>query len=357
MLRHDIFYWKCDSNISFENKRTLFFEDKYDKPGAREAFREIAGSFLGHAPESLRELRAAGNHLTYEISDSGKTWLLRADDGIGDDDYLFAESAVMNLLNERGMPVPRVYETDISKKKYPFRWQIMEFVRYPNLNKFYKAGTLDASAIAEQSGKFLAELHSVRLDGFGFLNTDTLQKDGSFEGIDCSCADYFNKRLESHLAYLEEHSPFSADYINRIREIFEREIQSLSAVEKGSLLHRDYAYWNILGTENELKYVIDWDDCVVGDPADDFGIINCFLGRPLLELCLKSYSSVHRVDEDFLRRIHLHTLRNMLWKYMIRDCMGYFERGNDFFLTGAGNMSLHDYTLLKMTASLEALEK
>lgn len=56
--------------------------------------------------------------------------------------FLFAESAVMNLLNKLGMPVPRVYETDVSKKKYPFMWQIMEFVRYPNLNKFHKAGTL-----------------------------------------------------------------------------------------------------------------------------------------------------------------------------------------------------------------------
>jgi aminoglycoside phosphotransferase (APT) family kinase protein len=174
-------------------------------------------------------------------------------------------------------------------------------------------------------------------------------------GLDPSAAAYFNKRLNDHISYLMEHDLLDARQEERIRTAFSKAVPLLDSV-KGSLLHRDYAYWNILGTPDTIERVIDWDDSVSGDPADDFGIVNCFLPPELLEQILKSYTEIREIDDSFRIRIHMHTVRNMLWKAMIRHYMGYFDMGRDFFLTGPGGMPLKEYTLYKINTELTTLE-
>ena len=158
------------------------------------------------------------------------------------------------------------------------------------------------------------------------------------------------------MEYLSRHNLLTDEQINRINIAFAKALPALDNI-KGSLLHRDYAYWNILGSSDRIEGIIDWDDCVSGDPADDFGIVNCFLAEPLVERMLKSYFENTQYDETFSMRIHLHTVRNMLWKTVIRDYMGYFDRGQGFFLTPANGRSLRDYTLYKLSSELEKLEK
>ena len=354
-MRTDIFYWKCDSPIPVEQKKNQFFHDKYT-PETYEFTSQAVYDFLGHVPEQFEIMKSDGNHLTATFSDGTGKFLFRADEGHAvEDDYILAESAVMNLLNKEGLSVPPVYHTDISMSKYPFRFQIMALVPYPCLNKFAKAGTLDEMKIAEQSGKFLAGVHNLHYPGYGFINTELLAKENKLRGLDNSAAEYFNKRLEDHISYLTSNGLIGATKEERIRNAFAKAMPLLDNVQS-SLLHRDYAYWNILGTENSIEQVIDWDDTVSGDPADDFGIVNCFLSAELLEQMLKSYSGIRKIDDSFKVRIHLHTVRNMLWKTMIRHYMGYFDKGKDFFLSGGNGMSLKEYTLFKIDTELETLE-
>ncbi|OQA82601.1 MAG: Phosphotransferase enzyme family protein [Lentisphaerae bacterium ADurb.Bin242] len=354
-MRNNVFYWKCDSPIPSQEKIAHFFNNKYT-PEVREAVGGALHDFLGHSPESLVILKSDGNHLVAKFSDKGTDYFFRADEGrVTDDVYLLAESTVMNLLNKQGLPVPPVYHTDITLKRYPFRFQIMEFIRFPCLNKFAKENTLDEKTIASQSGHFLAQIHAMHFPGFGFFDTDKLSADGTMKGLDASAGDYFRKCLDKHLAYLTVHELLLPEKELRIITAFDKAVPLLNSV-KGSLLHRDYAYWNILGTENEIKRVIDWDDSVSGDPADDFGIISCFLSDELVNIILKSYTEHTGVDDSFRTRIHLHCLRNMLWKTVIRHSLGYFDKGKEFFLSMNNGTSLRDYTLRKIDIELEKLE-
>lgn len=354
-MRSDIFYWKCDSPLPLEAKKRTYFQEKYDSPEWNVAARRIAEHFSGGSPEAFQPLRADGNHLTYRFRASGKACLLRIDPGEIEDDYMLAESTVMRFLHERGLPVPNVMETDISLREFPFRWQIMEFVQHPALNTFAKAGTLQKLPIARQSGTFLAQLHSFRFPGFGFLNTDELQKSGDLRGLDESCIDYFRKRLEVHLEYLLHHGFLSESESGTVNALFDHAGELLTFGE-GSLLHRDFTFWNMLGTESNLAAVIDWDDCVIGDPMDDLGIVNCFQNREFMEELIASYSKITPIGKPERIRIFLHTLRNMLWKTMIRDYMGYFDKGKDFFLATAGE-SLRETTVRKLKSAIRELEE
>ncbi len=354
-MRSDIFYWKCDSGLSPEAKKRIYFQEKYDSPEWNASAYRIAEHFSGGTPESFQPLRADGNHLTYRFSASGKWYLLRLDPGGVEDDYMLAESTVMRLLHARGFPVPNVMETDISLREFPFRWQIMEFVNHPCLNTFAKDGTLEMLPIARQSGTFLAKLHMLRFPGFGFLNTDELQASGNLQGLDETCIDYFRKRLDIHLEYLFRHGFLSKSEYDTVNTLFSR-AEALLKFGRGSLLHRDFTFWNMLGTKSEVAAVIDWDDCVIGDPMDDLGIVNCFQDREFMKELIASYSEITPIGNQEQIRISLHTLRNMLWKTMIRDYMGYFEKGNDFFLATAGE-SLRETTVRRLKSAIRELEE
>lgn len=349
-MRGNIFYWKCDNPLPAQEQKHLYLQSKYD--GAMEqTAREILTEFFGSAPDALKVLGAEGNHFIYLGEKAGRKILLRTDDGRTPDDYLAVESRVMELVRRNGVPAPEVYRTDVSLSRFPVRFQLMEFVAFPSLAALDKAGTLNRAVIARECGATLARLHAIRMNGYGFFRTGP---DGELCGLDQSPAAYFNKRLDEHLTYLETRRLADTE---RARALLRRGLPLLDGVP-GVLLHRDFAFWNLLGTPEKIVAVIDWDDAVSGDPADDFGILNCFHEKEFMETALAAYGEIRPTGESFRARVALHTLRNMLWKTVIRHRLGYFGQGEDFFLSrNELGISMKEYTLRKLSGTMDELER
>jgi aminoglycoside phosphotransferase (APT) family kinase protein len=354
MSRERAFYWKCDCDLSHEEKRRSYFADKYDGRTIAAA-RAAAEAFAGSDAIDFAHLAVDGNHFAYRFRHDGKDYFLRTDNGLGDDDYMLAESAVLGRLNSHDLPVPNVYRTDVGREQHPFRYQILDFFESPPLLRHFRDGTLDLDAIAVQSGCFLAELHAHRFPGFGFIDTRVLGATGEIRGLDTSWADYFHKCLDRHLGYLRDHALLSARDLERVEARLARHEACLE-LSGGVLLHRDFALWNILGGRDRIETVIDWDDVVIGDPADDIAIVNCFHEPAYMERLLSAYGETHAVDEPFMRRVSLYTLRNMLWKIKIRHEMGYFDKDDSFFLSrNSRGITLREYSMLKVEQCLEEL--
>lgn len=243
-MRNQVFYWKCDCPGSSKSKKSTYFADKHTSESNAIA-KKIVIDFLGQTPEQFKCLKIEGNHFAYIFSDKNKKFLLRTDDGSTDDDYMAAESAIMTLLRKKRLPVPELFATNTETTQYPVRYQIMEFIEYPTLLSLSQDNQLNSAKIANDFGSFLAELHNLKFPGFGFIDTKKLKADGRLEGRDDSWQKYFNKCLLKHLDYLEEHKLLSEKNINRIEEIFTQQADFLK-IKQGSLLHRDFAFWNIL---------------------------------------------------------------------------------------------------------------
>lgn len=356
-MREDCFYWKCDCDISTEDKKRLYLSSKYDDPGIPDAARKLAEEFFGCRPDIFRPFGGDGNHYAFLSRYKERKIFIRTDDGLQDDDYMLAETALMSLASQAGVPVPQVWRVDVSRQKFPFRYQVMEQIEYPSLNRWNESGELDKMSIAVESGRVLAKLHKVELPGYGFINTGHLAATGKLRGLDRALPDYFVKRLDRHLGYLEKNRVLDADCLELIRIVIDKGLAMLNAVP-GRLVHRDFAFWNILGTTQHIVSVIDWDDAVSGDPADDFGIMACFHEADFIDAALAEYSKTHVVDGCFLTRIQLHLLRNMLWKTVIRHRLGYFDQGEGFFLNKNDlGMPMFEYTLYKINGALKRLEK
>jgi hypothetical protein len=128
-------------------------------------------------------------------------------------------------------------------------------------------------------------------------------------------------------------------------------------LEAGCLVHKDLALWNVLGTEKTITAVIDWDDCVGGDPMDDLSLLACFHDGEFLRRAFAGYAAVRAWPRDHVARFWLHLLRNMIFKAVIRVGAGYFAHDSKFFLVGAGGSgaTLRETTLNRLGAALDGL--
>ncbi len=356
-MRNDIYYWKCDSPHTAQEKRESFFKEKYDRADLGDVVKNACRGVFGETPQEVVPLRADGNHIAFIITHAGRKYFFRADDGCGDDDYMLAESRLMQLASEHGVPVPRVYHTDVSRTVCQFRFQIMDCCAEPCLNAHHKKQSLDLAAVGKQLGAYLHRLHTVRIDGFGFIDTERLGRTGQVRGLDQSYPDYFNKRLDDHLGYLRQHELLARDDADEVARLFQRHAARLQLAE-GALVHRDMALWNVLGTPDRITAIIDWDDAVSGDPADDLGILRCFYDDDFMEPVMRGYWEDEAPSYDFLCRVELHTLRNMLWKTMLRHSLGYFDKGGEFFLNIPGaRQSLREVTMERLMNALVTVRK
>lgn len=354
--RQDIYYWKCDRQAAFHG--TAQGAARATQPETVARVRTLLTRHLGQAPTVLRDGGGQGNHATWVAEVTGRRYFVRIEDGPEQDDYMTVESEVMARVRALGVPTPRLFATDATRREVPFAWQIMELVAEPDLNRTFKAGTLDTDQVAEQLGRLIATWQAAPVEGFGPFDVDRLRTDRTLRGLHSSYAGYFFTRLDAHLAFLVDREFLEPDRADEIRTEIESH-RALLDLPAGCLVHKDIALWNVLGTESKVTAVIDWDDCIAGDPMDDLTLLGCFHDGAFLRRAFTGYVAVRALPDNHVARFWLHLLRNMIFKAVIRVGAGYFKLDGGFFLIGAAGTgsSLREQTLSRIDAALRGLRE
>lgn len=329
-MRRDAYYWKCDCPLSAETRSVGYTAAKYEDGAIALAAREACRIALGVAPDAVEPLRCAGNHHAYHVRAAGRELLFRAAVDATGDDYMRAEQAVVALAAAQGVPVPRILACRAEPGER-LRWQLMELVPGATLADLDREGRLDRTAIAGELGRLLARLHTVTIDGFGFIDTDRLRADGTVCGLHGSYLDYVHCRLDRHLAYVADHSLLPRAEVDEAGRLLAT-LWPTCAPTRAVLVHRDPTWWNLIGGLHAIHALIDWDDAVGGDPADDLAMLRCFHDRTYTGAVEAAYWAGATPPADFELRLALHWLRNMLWKAMLRHQLGYFRPGAAAFL-------------------------
>ncbi len=349
--RSSIYYWKCDRPAAFHGT------DENFRRSASEG--QLLDLLRGRFPDQAVALRPAagqGNHITWLATVAGTELFVRLEDGPERDDYLEVESRVLENVRALGLPAPRVFGVDASRKQVPFAWQLLENIPCPDLNQLHKAGRLDMARVAGDIGAAVARWQAIQPPGFGPFDPDSLRRENRLAGFHRRYADYFFLHLDRHLQFLVEHAFLIAGEADEMQAEIGRQ-RGLLALEQGCLVHKDLALWNILGTEKDIAAFIDWDDAICGDPMDDLSLLGCFYDGAVLARALQGYASVRPLPPEHRRRFWLHLLRNMLVKAVIRVGAGYFDRTDQFFLIGSGanGADLKTFTRQRLTAALKGL--
>ncbi len=345
MRRKDIYYWKCDRPAAFHGTQA---RGDADSNLAAQVEKELCRHFDTKSVV-LSPGAGQGNHLTWNADVDGEPLFVRVENGPEKDAHLAVESALLDRVRQVGVATPRVFGCDASRSRVSFAWQALERVSAPDLNHWFKQGTLEVPKIAFEIGVAVAKWQAITFEGFGVL-------DENLHGYRTSYADYFHLRLDEHLRFLTERG-----FLANAHEI-QAEIENhraLLEIAPGCLVHKDLALWNILGTEREIYDFIDFDDSIAGDSMDDLSLLACFHDAAFLRRAFEGYENVRALPEDHVRRFWLHLLRNMIVKAVIRVGAGYFERDAGFFLIGSGSSGadLRRFTLERLDLALRGLRE
>lgn len=355
-MRRGIYYWKCDCPRPDHERAASFTAAKYDHAAIDSTVRKACRSVLGCGPDTVTALRCAGDHYAYRVNCAGRDLLFRAAADTTGDDYMLAEAALCNLAQQAGVPVPRILHT-AAEPGSALRWQLMEFTRGDTLRDLHRDGRLDLERIAQELGRLLRRLHSVPIADFGFIDTDLLRERGIVRGLYHDYRSYVHCRLEDHLTYVEQHGLLPAGGGERTRRVFAHG-DGLLERPTAVLVHRDPTLWNLIGGSDHIAALIDWDDAVGGDPADDLSILRCLHDEAFTSAAEQAYWAGDTPPADIEARIRLHTLRNMLWKAQIRHQLGYFRPGAATFLDQvSGGVGVEAATRSKLAGALALAEE
>lgn len=354
--RRDIYYWKCDRPAAFHG--TAQGDARRTGPETEALVLGLLTRHFGQRPTALREGGGQGNHLTFVATVAGHDVFVRIEDGPERDDYIAVESSVMDRVRALGVPTPRLYAADATRRDTPFAWQILERIPEADLNHHFKAGTLATDEVAAQIGRLIATWQGVPVEGFGPFDVAHLQADGRLRGLHDGYPSYYFTRLDAHLAFLVDRALLAPSQAAAMREAID-DRRALLDLPAPCLVHKDTALWNLLGTDHEVTAVIDWDDCIGGDPMDDLALLGCFHDGAFLRSAFAGYASVRALPTDHIARFWLHLLRNMIFKAVIRVGAGYFDHDSQFFLIGAGGsgQSLRETTLARLDAAVTGLRE
>lgn len=369
MSRRDIYYWKCDRPAAFHGTGPRPRGDEVSEEKIRVALAEYFGSRLpvaepatvptngeepclrqtiangaefppserSHVPLPIQLSPGAGqgNHLTWNAEIDGAPAFLRIENGPEGDDHLEMESVVLGEVAKSGVPVPHVLGCDASRTRVPFAWQALERIPHPDLNQWWKAGSLDEAKVAYEIGQNVARWQAIKPKGFGPFDPEAWRGGKGPVGFHPDYPTYYHLRLEDHLRFLVTRSFFSNERADEIRALIEAHA-GLLQLDHGVLVHKDLALWNVLGTPDSVVAFIDFDDAISGDPMDDLSLLACFHDRVFLKHAFAGYASGRPVPDDWRPRFWLHLLRNLIVKAVIRVGAGYFQRDSGFFLIGSG---------------------
>ncbi|MBL9160386.1 MAG: aminoglycoside phosphotransferase family protein [Verrucomicrobiales bacterium] len=369
MSRRDIYYWKCDRPAAFHGTGPRPRGDEVSEEKIRVALAEYFGSRLpvaepatvptngeepclrqtiangaesppserSHVPLPIQLSPGAGqgNHLTWNAEIDGAPAFLRIENGPEGDDHLEMESVVLGEVAKSGVPVPRVLGCDASRTRVPFAWQALERIPHPDLNQWWKAGSLDEAKVAYEIGQNVARWQAIKPKGFGPFDPEAWRGGKGPVGFHPDYPTYYHLRLEDHLRFLVTRSFFSNERADEIRALIEAHA-GLLQLDHGVLVHKDLALWNVLGTPDSVVAFIDFDDAISGDPMDDLSLLACFHDRVFLKHAFAGYASGRPFPDDWRPRFWLHLLRNLIVKAVIRVGAGYFQRDSGFFLIGSG---------------------
>lgn len=349
--RRNIYYWKSDRLFASGNTR------KTDTAAPEETSRQVKEYLSTHFKQGLLSVEPAhgqGNHITFIARYDDGDYFIRLENGPEGDNYMAVESHIMKLVREQGIPCPTIYLTDVSRKKVPFAIQVMERIDRADLNQHAVTGNLDTTAIAREIGRYVARWQAIATEGFGLFDVNTFIANGTLQGYHEQYSDYFMLNLNHHLDFLVKEHFLTKVQGERIWAAV-RDHESLLHLNRGCLVHKDLAFWNILGDARQIAAFIDWDDAISGDPVDDLSLLACFHPGHVVSAAIEGYREISPLPNEFIPRFWLHLLRNMLFKAVIRVRGNYFDMPGDFFMNNGGSNRLRHFTLERIQSACDGL--
>ncbi len=231
----------------------------------------------GVAPPLSFELIAGGrSNLTYRVADaSGHVYALRRpplSHVLPTAHDMAHEHRVITALGSSAVPVPETFGLceDPEVNGQPF--YVMEFVD-GHIIRDARAAERDLDAAArrragESLADTLAALHAVDVDAVGL--GDFAKRDG-----------YIGRQLRRWYEQFRNSQVEGLDTATIVGAVHDRLSAQVPPQVGTSIVHGDYRLDNtVLGPHGDVRAVLDWEICTLGDPLADVGLLMVYWTDP-----------------------------------------------------------------------------
>lgn len=319
--RSACFYWQTDRKISVE-EQAMIWKDRHSAI-TNEALldkinKELEGIKLSYIkPLDLEAQTSLGNVNSIRIGvlENGEEVAIRCHPKGVRNGYFSAESLAAKIAFAHGIPAYHTYGIHELENTSDISYQVIEKLEGNTIQFYLREHPEQEESLVYEMGKLMANLHKIKVSGFGPFDNEQAKK-GNLVGLHSSLKDAMNVGLEENLERLVTYQVISKEIATKMKELFEE--NDLLNSKESVLIHNDFADWNLLTDGKTVTGVIDWDECVAGNPIQEIACWSTFFDPERIKPFLDGYFSETKMYDNFEETFQLMRLRYTISKMALR---------------------------------------
>jgi aminoglycoside phosphotransferase (APT) family kinase protein len=230
---------------------------------------DVVRRATGATPTRLIPVPTFPDTIVYEAELPTGSVIFKAIDADGrDPDGIGLEVWMCETIRALGVPAPQVLAVDTSRSALPSSFFIMEKAKGQPLSTLSAA---QQRTFLRQAGAHLRQIHSLQIDGFGWLDEQHYRQQGAVRGSDPTWRDAVLKDIAASLAYFRDTGALEAQFIHGIERIVELADALLPELTSGQLMHGDVGELHVWVDPNrgDITSFVDFGERSAGDPIWD----------------------------------------------------------------------------------------
>jgi aminoglycoside phosphotransferase (APT) family kinase protein len=319
--RRHVFYWQTDRAITPEDTGNIW-KDRHGYTTDDE-LKEAANKLLDDPIVKVHPLDPAAqtslgniNSVRSAVCQSGREVILRSHPRGIANGYFYVESLAAGLAIDAGLPAYHTLAIHDAADTNDFAFQILEKLPGTALVHWLQSHPTDEPDLLVEVGKSMARIHQIAVDGFGPFSND-LAKQGKLQGLHDSFGSAVRAGLGFNLEVLCDRDILTEAQATKVDALLDGG-NPLLACDSPVLIHNDFADWNILTDGTTITGMLDWDECVGGDPVAEIACWSTFFDPTRLDGMLRGYWQVADKPKNFDKKFELLRLRYTISKMTLR---------------------------------------
>ncbi len=320
--RRNVFYWQTDRAIGQEDA-ALVWGDRHAYFSDAAIITAVNAMLDGEQivrlipldPDAQTSLGNV-NSVRCAVLASGKEIIIRCHPRGVRNGYFYAEALASQKALSAGLPAYHTLAIHEAVDDTDFAFQVCEKMPGTALVHWLAKHPADEAALLVEVGKCLAQLHAITVPGFGPFDNQKA-KQGVLKGLHPTYADAVRAGLAFNLEVLTERNIITTAQAKAINKLMGADNPLLDC-KQAVIVHNDFADWNMLTDGTHITGMLDWDECVAGDPVADIACWSTFFDPSRLDGMLKGYWKVAKKPADFAEKFELLRLRYTVSKMTLR---------------------------------------
>lgn len=320
--RTDVFYWQTDRAVDpaqagaiWADRHRYFSDGEIVERVSHELHHDELASIQ---PFDLDHQTNLGNVNSVRLGHlaSGKDVVVRCHPKGVRNGYFHAEAAAAHAAKVAGLPGYDTLAVHDYQGDDDFAFHVIERLPGTAIKKWLEAHPGDESKIVPVIGRTMARLHQIEVTGFGPFDNERA-KQGELVGLHTSQTEALQAGLPFNIKVMQQEGIITPEQAVKIATLFAESDALLSDV-RPVLVHNDFADWNLLTDGEVVTGIVDWDECVGGDPIMDIACWSTFFEPERLNAFLEGYWQVAAKPDGFEQKFELMRLRYVLSKMTLR---------------------------------------